>query len=219
MTNTHIIHTQDLLSAAEAQRLVEQLRALPIEEVRVRCGAHALRIFTPATQRTAARGLLPSPVHQQQHHTNTRKKTPCQYGSPAFLEQHDHIVSLGLQAHRNAAARGDEFVAEALASHGRVDALIGSLLVAEAWSERLLPLLRDHLADRVDSVVSWGLLFQEAAVASLLEAALFHRSTCEAASDDALMELADWAHRKLLYLNSGAAHRHAAETAKGAGAT
>lgn len=46
--------------------------------------------------------------------------------------------------------------------------------------------------------------------------ALYHRSICEAASDDALLELADWAHRKLLYLGGGAARRHADETAKGA---
>lgn len=38
---------------------------------------------------------------------------------------------------------------------------------------------------------------------------LFHRHTCEAVDDDSLLELADWAVRKLAYLNSGA-HKHAA---------
>lgn len=43
---------------------------------------------------------------------------------------------------------------------------------------------------------------------------LFHQSACEAVDEDALLELIDWCHRKLQYLNSGAAHEHA--QAKGA---
>lgn len=44
--------------------------------------------------------------------------------------------------------------------------------------------------------------------------ALYHRSACEAASEDMLLELADWAYRKLAYLNSEG-HAHAAATARG----
>lgn len=40
-------------------------------------------------------------------------------------------MQLNAQAHHNAAARGDEFVTEALVSHGRVDALVANLLAAE----------------------------------------------------------------------------------------
>lgn len=43
----------------------------------------------------------------------------------------------------------------------------------------------------------------------LLQVVLYHRHACEALSDDALLELADWAVRKLSYLNSGAAAKHA----------
>ncbi|KIZ06797.1 hypothetical protein MNEG_1153 [Monoraphidium neglectum] len=102
---------------------------------------------------------------------------------------------------------------EALVSHGKVDVLIHSLLVAEAWRERVFPLLREHLARRVDSAISWSLLFHETALANLLEVALFHRCACEAASEDMLLELADWAYRKLTYLNTDA-HKHSADTAK-----
>lgn len=54
-----------------------------------------------------------------------------QYGSPKFLEQHDAIVQLNLQAHQNAAAHADEFVMEALVSHAKMDMLVHGLLVAE----------------------------------------------------------------------------------------
>lgn len=242
-------------------------------------------------------------------------------------------MQLNLQAHHNAVAQSDEFVMEALVSHGKVDALIHSLLVAEvrtpgeregaavltggrrqqaagcvslsclvvlfdvmlpasqlqpanhlhlhpqAWREHAAPLLREHLARRVDSVISWSLLYHETAIANLLEVraqrrgaaranrhaarlhgsacaackqpyaagmqlhaprqrhaarlrmrllraapppfsirqvALYHRSACEAASEDMLLELADWAYRKLAYLNSEG-HKYAADSAAGKG--
>jgi hypothetical protein len=43
----------------------------------------------------------------------------------------------------------------------------------------------------------------------LLQVLLFHRHACEALDEDALLELADWAVRKLAHLNSGAAHAYA----------
>ena len=47
--------------------------------------------------------------------------------------------------------------------------LLPILTLRKAWRERVFPLLRDHLAHRVDSAVAWSLLFQETAAASLLE--------------------------------------------------
>jgi len=38
---------------------------------------------------------------------------------------------------------------------------------------------------------------------------LYHRHACEAVDEDSLLELADWAMRKLAYLNTDA-HKHAA---------
>ena len=155
----------------------------------------------------------------------SRPLPPKQYGSPKFLEQHDWIVQLNLQAHHNAMAHADEFVMEALVSHGKIDVLVHSLLVAEVraskprggcwasargahrcqacavvfvlllrlgctvhvaqlrharcplalimalqvWRERVCPLQRQHLATRVDSVISWSLVFHETALANLLE--------------------------------------------------
>jgi hypothetical protein len=42
----------------------------------------------------------------------------------------------------------------------------------QAWRERVFPLLREHLARRVDSAISWSLLFHETALANLLEVGL-----------------------------------------------
>lgn len=39
----------------------------------------------------------------------------------------------------------------------------------QVWRERLLPLLEQHLADKVDSVAAYQLLYHEAALANLLE--------------------------------------------------
>jgi len=49
----------------------------------------------------------------------------------------------------------------------------------------------------------------QAAVANLLEAALFHADAAAALGDGAALELADWACRRLLHLNT-AAHAFAA---------
>ncbi|WIA29347.1 hypothetical protein OEZ86_011852 [Tetradesmus obliquus] len=132
-----------------------------------------------------------------------------QVGSSKFMKQHDAISKLNLQAHYNAQTHSDEFVLELLLSLDKLSVLVQELLVIEAWKERLLPLLKEHLAEHVDSATSYVLLYHEAAVANLLEVLLFHRHACEALDEDALLELADWAVRKLTHLNSGAAHAYA----------
>lgn len=54
-----------------------------------------------------------------------------------------------------------------------------------------------------------GVITQQAALANLLDAVLFHASAAATLGDDAALELADWACRRLLYLNT-AAHTFAA---------
>ena len=43
------------------------------------------------------------------------------------------------------------------------------LLVMEAWKEHVYPLLAAHLAEHVDSVSAYVLLYHEVAVANLLQ--------------------------------------------------
>jgi len=54
-----------------------------------------------------------------------------QVGTPAWLEQHEAVEALNLQAHLNAQAHADEFVKEALVSLDKLGVLVHELLVAE----------------------------------------------------------------------------------------
>jgi zinc finger MYND domain-containing protein 10 len=56
-------------------------------------------------------------------------------GSSAWLDQHQRIVKLNLQAHQSAMARSDEFVLEALQTFNKVGVLVHELLLIEAWKE------------------------------------------------------------------------------------
>ena len=62
---------------------------------------------------------------------------------------------------------------------------------------------------RLRALISDGVPGYQAALANLLDAVLFHASAAAALGDDAALELADWACRRLLYLNT-AAHAFAA---------
>jgi hypothetical protein len=46
-------------------------------------------------------------------------------------------------------------------------------------------------------------LYHESLLANLIEIMLFHKESLEALSSDSLLELVDYCHRRLLYLNSG----------------
>ncbi|KAK9839417.1 hypothetical protein WJX81_000945 [Elliptochloris bilobata] len=108
------------------------------------------------------------------------------------------------QAHHNMRCHGDEFVMATLVACGKLPLLVHELLVSEVWRERVYPHLEQHLAQCVDSVTAYLLLYHEAALANLLEAVLFHADAAAALDDAAALELADWACRRLLHLNTSA---------------
>ncbi len=72
----------------------------------------------------------------------------------------------------------------------------------QAWGHGVLPLLGEHLAKHVDSILWQPLLAQEALLCNFLEVALYQQHACAALSEDALMELGDYCQRKLIALNS-----------------
>mmetsp|Transcript_11111 Transcript_11111/g.31439 ORF Transcript_11111/g.31439 Transcript_11111/m.31439 type:complete len:658 (-) Transcript_11111:1406-3379(-) len=125
-------------------------------------------------------------------------------GSSKWLEQRDWIEKLNVQAHHNAQTHSDEFVMEALVSFDKISTLVHELLVIEAWKAKVLPHLKKHLAKKVDSVIYYSVFYHEATVANLLEVSLYHSQAAEAGSEDALLELVDWCHRKAIYLNNQA---------------
>lgn len=62
-----------------------------------------------------------------------------QFGAPAWLDQHDAVDQLNLQAHLNAQAHADEFVKEALVLHDKLGLLVRELLAAEVGAARCVP--------------------------------------------------------------------------------
>lgn len=130
--------------------------------------------------------------------------------SDRWLTQHGWIERLNMQAHVNASQMRDEFVMEALVLHEKMSTLVHSLIASELWRANVYPELRDEAA-RLDGVRLYQALYHEAVVANLLEVSLFHRQACEACGDS-LLDLLDWAHRRLVWLQ---AHEPPAEvTAK-----
>ena len=124
--------------------------------------------------------------------------------SPKWFKQHSWIEKLNLQSHANASAHTADFVCEYLVSHAKVNALVKELLVMEVWKEKLMPLLANHLANKVDSLTSYALVFHEANSANLLEMVLFDEAAFEVMDDDHMVELVDWCMRQMIYLTTEA---------------
>jgi zinc finger MYND domain-containing protein 10 len=127
-----------------------------------------------------------------------------QVALPEWFKQQTMIEQLNVQSHANAAAHAADFVCEYLLSCAKVSTLVQHLLVMEVWKGKLLPLLKEHLANEVDSVTSYGLIFHEANVANLLEMVLYDEAAFEVMSDDHMIELVDWCIRQMTYLASDA---------------
>lgn len=77
-------------------------------------------------------GRPPAPP-QRPRPRPARQRVPAapQVGTQAWLDQHDCLEKLNLQAHFNAQSHADEFVKEALVSLDRVTVLVQDLLVTE----------------------------------------------------------------------------------------
>lgn len=74
------------------------------------------------------------------------------------------------------------------------------MLVSEIWKEKVLPLLKKGMLENC-GFKSHLVLFHECLVVNLLETLLYHRTAVDAA-EDALLELIDYAYRKLQRLVS-----------------
>jgi zinc finger MYND domain-containing protein 10 len=127
-----------------------------------------------------------------------------QIGSDQWMEQQGWVEKLNLQSHHNAQCHADEFVKDFLVSYDKITVLVHELLLMEVWRERLLPILKKHLARKVSSVTVHLLTSHEANLANLLQITLFHEQALDTIEEDHLIELVDWCHRQLQYLNTDA---------------
>lgn len=131
-------------------------------------------------------------------------------GSAGWAKQRERLERLNVQAHANAQAHSEEFVKELLVLHGKVHTLVHDLLAVEAWKEHVLPRIITTVAESsVGHTQSYLAAHSEATIANLLEVSFFHQDACEAAGDDALVELVDWCFRKIAYLLSPSARQDA----------
>jgi len=124
------------------------------------------------------------------------------FGSSKWLEQHQSLEALTLQAQTDAhACRQDEAVNQALVEADKISSLVVDLIISEAWLDRAFPALQQHIADHLDPILSFALVQHESTVAALLEVVLHHSEVAQALSDDAALELCDWCARKMVYLD------------------
>lgn len=122
-------------------------------------------------------------------------------GSSLWMQQHEKLEKLNLQAHQSALSQSDEFILESILTFSKIEFLINDLLVIEAWKEYVFPILLERLAGR-NSMRLYFILYHEATIINLLEIFLYHKHVCESGGER-LLELVDYVARKLTKLNGG----------------
>jgi zinc finger MYND domain-containing protein 10 len=128
-------------------------------------------------------------------------------GSSEWMQQHEKLERLNLQAHQSALTHSDEFILESFLTFSKIEFLINDLILIEIWKEFLFPLLVSPLAGK-NSMRLYFILYHEATVINLLEIFFYHKHVCEACgagagAGDRLIELIDYVARKLTKLNGG----------------
>lgn len=121
-------------------------------------------------------------------------------GNPKWLQQHEFLEKLNVQAHVNVGNGTDEFVMEHLLSYDKVPVLIHELLAIEVWREQVYPLLVKIDFVEKSTMTAYMVLYHEATVISLLEAIFFNKEAVEGAGD-AVLDLSDYCYRRICWLN------------------
>ena len=122
-------------------------------------------------------------------------------GSDKWMEQHERMEKLNLQAHHCALSNTDEFILEAILTFDKLTVIIQDLIVTEAWVDMVFPHLVDDVAGK-NSMRVYFILYQQATCINLLEVLLYHKHVCESGGE-LLMELVDYCARKFMRLNGG----------------
>ena len=142
-----------------------------------------------------------------------RKFNIEEVGSSEWMQQHERMEKLNLQAHQSAMTQSDEYILESILTFNKLEVLIHDLLIIEAWKEFIYPLLSERLAGR-NSMRLYFIFYHEATVVNLLECFLYHKHVCEAGGEK-ILELVDYVARKLSRLNGGYDFRSVDAVAKG----
>jgi hypothetical protein len=131
-------------------------------------------------------------------------------GNSAWMQQHERLEKLNMQAHQSAMTNSDEYVLEAILTFNKLPVLISDLLAIEAWKDFVYPLLVKDLAGK-NSMRLYFIMYHEATLVNLLEVLLYHKHIC-AAIGESMLELVDYVARKLTKLNGGYTFREREST-------
>lgn len=119
------------------------------------------------------------------------------YGSSKWLNQHEIISKLNLQAHINALTRGEEYVMESLSTFEKMPVLVHEAILTDIWKREILPkIITDVLKIPVKSYLA---LFHEAALLNLLEIVCFHK-TALIVLEGNLIDLIEYCYDKMSIL-------------------
>lgn len=120
-------------------------------------------------------------------------------GSAKWMNQHEFIEKLNMQAIISASSQTDEFVKELLITLEKIPTLIHELLAVELWKQKVLSKILDSGFNPHTTLPVYFVLFHEATVVSLLETILYHKEACEAAGDS-ILDLTDYCLRRITLL-------------------
>ncbi|CAK4707341.1 hypothetical protein LEN26_001307 [Aphanomyces euteiches] len=147
-----------------------------------------------------ALGYMVMPHEAEYMIENLTRMTLQDMGSSEFMRIHHDVEKLNLQTHQSAKQKSDNFVVESLLTFKKLDVLIENMLVNELWKEQVFPTLQD-ISDTA-SLRIYFVLYHEAVLCNLLEVAFYHEHVIESLDDETLMEVIDYAMRKVTWLIS-----------------
>jgi len=137
-------------------------------------------------------------VHEAERLIETLQIFPVQdIGSPSWLRQHDSIERLNIQAHLNAVAVRDDYIAEALISLQKMPVLVHELIAIELWCDKVYPHLVSLDFAAKSTMTPYMVIYHEATLVSLLEAVMYNKECCLDCADT-ILDLVDYLLRKVL---------------------
>jgi hypothetical protein len=124
------------MSAAEAERLVEGLTAMPLLEYGTE---KYVSCRQAVTNRINCKSIRNSGAVWCFSRFGSEFGRVLACGWRRWVEQHHSIERLNAQAHVNARNKSDPFVLESLITFEKLPTLIKMLVSAEAWIDRIFP--------------------------------------------------------------------------------
>ncbi|XP_067130962.1 zinc finger MYND domain-containing protein 10-like isoform X2 [Centruroides vittatus] len=122
-------------------------------------------------------------------------------GSTRWLQQHEHLVKLSMQAVKNVISREDEFIKEFFISYDKITVLIHELICVEVWKEKVFYQLIKDRFEPTSNIFLYTVLYHEVTLVTLLEAFLYYEEAVECISS-VVIDLLDYCARKLTWLCS-----------------